>query len=305
MRRRKKRCSRRLFVRRAVLVLAAVGLAAGVAFGMKAGVRMVRQAVLAVTAPSSSFAPSGSSPSLPAADAESEAVQRLRDLSAEEPKLAEVAEHCEQYPQVLLEMLSRNPDMLDFVLGYPQDKGREPAKTIGKVEPGEIPLLLQYDPHWGYTGYGDSIIAVAGCGPTCLSMVAADLMQDPGITPAVVAQYAEEEGYYVEDVGTSWSLMSQGCAAFGLQAEELSLSKENLENALAQGYPVICSMGPGDFTTTGHFIVITGESGGQFSVHDPNSRERSSTLWDYERLSSQIRNLWAFSRQEKAQEVFY
>lgn len=266
---------------------------------------MVRQAVLAAVAPSSAFGSSGSAPSLPAADPESEAVQKLRELSAEEPELAEVAEHCEQYPQALLEMLSRNPDMLEFVLGYPQDKGREPAKSIGKVEPGEVPLLLQYDPRWGYTGYGDSIIAVAGCGPTCLSMVAADLMQDPSITPAVVAQYAEKEGYYVKNVGTSWSLMSQGGSAFGLQAEELPLSREALEGALGQGHPVICSVGPGDFTTTGHFIVIAGKSGDQFSVHDPNSRDRSGTLWDYDRLASQIRNLWAFSKKEKAQEVFY
>ena len=99
--------------------------------------------------------------------------------------------------------------------------------------------------------------------------------------------------------------MSEGCAEFGLEAEELSLSRGVLENALAQGRPVICSMGPGDFTTAGHFIVITGESDRQFSVCDPNSRERSGMLWDYDRLASQIRNLWAFSKEEKTQEIFY
>ena len=28
-------------------------------------------------------------------------------------------------------------------------------------------------------------------------------------------------------------------------------------------------------------------------------------LWDYDRLASQIRNLWAFSKEEKKQEIFY
>lgn len=305
MRRTRKNRTRRLLVRRAVLLLAAAGIVAGVVFGMKTGLGIVREAILAVAPASGVSVSAGSVPELSAADPEGEAVQRLRELSAQEPRLAEIVDDCQSYPEALLDMLSRNLDMLDFVLGYPENKGREPAKSIGEMEPGKVPLLLQYDPRWGYTGYGDSIIAVAGCGPTCLSMVAADLTGDYGITPAVVARYAQEKGYYVENVGTSWSLMSEGCAGFGLEAEELSLSRGSLENALAQGRPVICSVGPGDFTTAGHFIVITGESGGQFSVCDPNSRERSGMLWDYDRLASQIRNLWAFSKEEKKQEIFY
>ena len=63
--------------------------------------------------------------------------------------------------------------------------------------------------------------------------------------------------------------------------------------------------GAGRFHHRGSFIVITSESGGQFSVCDPNSRERSGMLWDYDRLASQIRNLWAFSKAEKTQEIFY
>ena len=50
---------------------------------------------------------------------------------------------------------------------------------------------------------------------------------------------------------------------------------------------------PGDFTTKGHFIVIVGAEEG-FRVNDPNSRIRSNQLWSYERLSTQIGNLWAF-----------
>ena len=40
-------------------------------------------------------------------------------------------------------MLSRNPDMLDFVEGYPEKKGQVFADTIGHVKKGEFPLLLQ------------------------------------------------------------------------------------------------------------------------------------------------------------------
>ena len=51
----------------------------------------------------------------------------------------------------------------------------------------------------------------------------------------------------------------------------------------------------GDFTTEGHFIVLTGYENGEIKVNDPNCRTRS-TLWDYEELQGQIRNLWVFEK---------
>lgn len=56
-------------------------------------------------------------------------------------------------------------------------------------------------------------------------------------------------------------------------------------------------MRPGDFTTTGHFIVLTGAEDGRIRVNDPNSRKRSEKLWDYDRLEYQINNLWVFTVQ--------
>lgn len=74
--------------------------------------------------------------------------------------------------------------------------------------------------------------------------------------------------------------------------------KKKITNALEEGNPVILAMGPGDFTTTGHYIVLTGVKDGKFQVNDPNSRLRSQKLWSYEELEDQIRNIWAISRQE-------
>jgi hypothetical protein len=55
-------------------------------------------------------------------------------------------------------------------------------------------------------------------------------------------------------------------------------------------------MGPGDFTTTGHFIVLTGvNADGSITVNDPNSRENSRTDWDLQTIMSQTRNLWSYT----------
>jgi len=221
-------------------------------------------------------------------------LQTLQALKKQEPKIQDIIEHLQEYPSELLEMLSKNLDMLDFVLEYPNKKGEVFSNTIGDIEPGTYPLLLQYDPRWGYAFYGDDVIAVNGCGPTCLSMVIAGLTGKNTITPYTVASYAEQQGYYASDSGTSWSLMSDGAAHFGILGKELALSQSAMENALLSGQPIICSMRPGDFTTTGHFIVITGLKDGKFIIKDPNSKERSNQLWEYQTLEHQISNLWAF-----------
>lgn len=223
-----------------------------------------------------------------------EILRELQNLATQDQRVQDVIDHRQDYPEDLLSMLSRNLDMLDFVLEYPEKQGQVFADSIGEVEVGEIPLLLQYDQRWGYGDYGASSVVVSGCGPACLSMVAAGLTGDGTITPYAVAQYADQEGYYVFGAGTAWSLMSRGASHFGVEGEELPLMKSKMESALREGRPIICVVGPGDFTTSGHFIVITGMKDGQFTVNDPNSTERSGMLWDYETLEPQISNLWAF-----------
>ena len=220
---------------------------------------------------------------------------QLQALSQEEPRVREILSHLEDYPEELLELAVRNPETVDFVAGYPREKDRAPAETVEEAEQGTIPLLLQWDPRWGYAQYGDGPMALNGCGPTALSMVICGLTGDRTATPCAVAQYAQEMGYYVEGVGTSWELMSAGGARFGVAARELPLSQSVMENALAAGEPIICSVGPGDFTTSGHFIVLSGLEDGNFQVRDPNRHSTSAQLWDYDTLAGQITNLWAFS----------
>ena len=53
--------------------------------------------------------------------------------------------------------------------------------------------------------------------------------------------------------------------------------------------------GKGDFTSSGHYIVLTGWNGEAFRVNDPNSPIRSGRLWSYEELEPQIRNIWELS----------
>lgn len=209
-------------------------------------------------------------------------------------KLNEILANKEQYPTELLELLTKNPETLEFVYGYPGNKDKVFDIDIsGDVKSGKVPLFLQWDERWGYSSYGDSMIAINGCGPTCLSMVAAYILKDEKMNPRWMAQFSEENGYVSEN-GTLWALMGQGARKLGMESIEIPLDENRILNNLEVGNPIICSMAPGDFTTEGHFIVMTGLKDGKIVVNDPNSRERSEKLWNFNDIKNQIKNLWVF-----------
>ena len=206
----------------------------------------------------------------------------------------------EDYPESLLALLEKNPEAKDFVLNYPENKGKERKIDLsGEVVKGTIPLFLQWDERWGYETYGNDFLAVTGCGPTCLSMVRCGLSGDTEWNPLKVAEMAQKQGYYVEGAGSSWELMSEGAEQLGLTVYSVVFDAEHITSALEGGNPIICAMRPGDFTTAGHFIVLSGvDEEGKVIVCDPNSRINSETSWDVEDLMPQIKNLWGYGYRE-------
>lgn len=203
----------------------------------------------------------------------------------------------EGYPESLIELLERNPETKQFVLDYMKNKDKKEEIDLSKeVSKGEIPLLIQWDERWGYETYGDDFLAVTGCGPTCLAMVRCGLSGETQWNPYEVACMAREQGFYVDGVGSSWELMSQGAQQLGLTVSNVAFDADHILSALQSGMPIICAMGPGDFTAAGHFIVLADvDSNGKIIVNDPNSRENSKKTWDVEDLMPQIRNLWGYS----------
>ena len=215
----------------------------------------------------------------------------IAGLARQDSRAQAILDNPEAYPADYLDMLGRNSETLDFVLGYPEHHSDAPAGSLTESL-DTVPLLLQWDMRWGYQTYGSSTIAVSGCAPVCLSMAASYLTGDASITPYRVAQYAANAGYYVPGQGTSWSLLTEGAFAFGISCRQLSLDEAQINAALDAGHPVICSMSPGDFTTEGHFIVLYGRTADGYLVRDPNSIARSEKTWTYDRLSGQIAALW-------------
>lgn len=199
-----------------------------------------------------------------------------------------------QWPAELLKTAEANPELEAFVLQYPLKKDLHPVIDLEEYrDTNAVPLLMQWDERWGYTSYAGNWMGLSGCGPTCLSMVTIYLKNDPQYDPLYMAEFSRENGYSVPGGGSAWTLISEGGRKLGLDVVELPLDKNRVIRNLEVGNPIICVMGPGDFTTTGHFIVMTGYEDGKIRVNDPNSRERSAQLWDFDAIQGQIKNLWA------------
>ena len=158
----------------------------------------------------------------------------------------------------------------------------------------EFPLLLQWDPRWGYTYYGDdSVIGLAGCGPTCLSMVLFYLTGEDAWTPDKVAEYAMENDYYMAGTGTMWKLFDEMPQRFGLSVENPDITEDCLAGELEKGNILVMAVRTGDFTAVGHFLVVYGYDEEGFWINDPNCVARSGKSYSFERLKPQIKNVWS------------
>ena len=231
---------------------------------------------------------------------------QLASLYEKYPELRQLLLNRSEYPDWLIEYFIGHDEAVKWVVDYPQyinvDQVEIDTKALEAVDLGNyevrnmIPLYYQWDQRWGYASYGAGLIAPDGCGTTCLSMVATGLLDNAGLTPKVIADYSYEQGYYSEESGTGWGLMSDGASGLGLNVVEVQWSVSDIIDQLSNGRPLICSMGPGDFTEQGHFIVLCGlNEEGLILVNDPNSAVNSQKAWDVQVLLDQMKAMWAYT----------
>ena len=202
-----------------------------------------------------------------------------------------------QYPESLIGLLERNPETKQFVLEYPLKKNDDVEVDMSAyLDSDGVPLFLQWDQQWGYLKYGSDVAGLTACGPVCLSMAAWYLTEDDAYSPDKMIKFASKNGYYSPGNGSSWTLISEGGVKLGFDVTEIPLVESRIVKNLEVDNPIICAMGPGDFTATGHYVVMTGYENGMIKINDPNSIENSQKLWKYEDIEGQIRNLWVIRK---------
>ena len=201
----------------------------------------------------------------------------------------------EDYPEPLIKLLDRNPETESFVLNYPLEASYVHQVDLWEYALGDdVPLFMQWDRRWGYMDYGGEPAGLSACGPVSLSMVVCYLTRDYSYSPDYMIQYALDNGYCSPGNGSYWSLIDGAGKAHGLEVFSFPPEKDRILSNLRAGNPIICLMGPGDFTSAGHFIVMTGLENDLIRINDSNSYANSRTLWEYDSIGDQITCLWVF-----------
>lgn len=158
--------------------------------------------------------------------------------------------------------------------------------TGGSVD---VTYFCQSSDEWKDLPYGTDTIGPYGCGPTVMAIAVASLT-DTDTDPAVMAAWAVEHGYWARRTGSYHSIVLGTARSFGLVAEPFTSRDTNdVLDALFQGKMLVALMGPGHFTSGGHFILLRGITlSGEVLVADPNSPENSLTLWDAQLILDEL-----------------
>lgn len=209
---------------------------------------------------------------------------------------AELA-RAEEEPEEVLE----ESQQLDDSATTPPPRPRAPFEVTSLIERDgqeiltggahEIIYYNQTYDRWADAPYGTDRLGGYGCGPTALAMAVSSLT-GTAIDPAEMAQWCVEQNYWARKHGSYLSIVSGTAEAYGLTCTPLSLEEADTDQVisrLATGQVIVALMGPGHFTSKGHFILLRGVTlDGSILVADPASVERSLTLWDLDLILEEL-----------------
>lgn len=163
---------------------------------------------------------------------------------------------------------------------------------------------LQTDARWKSKPYrvpGEtSTIGSAGCGPACAAMVIATL-KDKAVTPVETCAWSVAHGYKALKQGTYYSYFAPQLAAYGIECKQMLGSRiinqpnhaihDQVKAYLAQGYYAIALMGPGAWTTSGHFVLLWAWDD-KVRINDPASTKEARLNGDPATFRNEARCYW-------------
>lgn len=166
-------------------------------------------------------------------------------------------------------------------------------------------LYMQTDPKWAnndYSAKGEkTTIKAEGCGIACSAMVIASLV-DKKVTPEVTAKWSLEHGYKALKQGTYYSYFKPQFAEYGIKCNMMNsvncYGKPNdpihkkVRKTLEDGNWIISVAGKGDFTSSGHYILVYGLDGDNVLIKDPYNTKAICSKMPWDRYIKQQKYYW-------------
>ena len=174
---------------------------------------------------------------------------------------------------------------------------------------------LQTDPKWAaldYSAPGEkTTIGASGCGPTAMAMVLAT-WADPNVNPKTECAWALAHGYKAPRSGTYYGYFEPAGRRYGLEVYRLNYTNiygnsttayhAQAKDALDRGDLVIACMGKGNWTSSGHYVLVYGIDSGTVFINDPASTKAARTKGSYELFKKQVKYYWVIERPEHMKE---
>jgi len=138
----------------------------------------------------------------------------------------------------------------------------------------------QADKRWGanmYSNHGDrgQTMANSGCGPTAMADIIATV-KDKSQTPWTLAKLAMALGDRTYSNGTAWEFFIPHIMEhFHFSKAIKTATLDGLLACLDAGGYVVCSMGPGYWTSGGHYICVWKYDSTYIYANDPASSKRT------------------------------
>lgn len=164
---------------------------------------------------------------------------------------------------------------------------------------------MQIDSRWKNKPYRvageDTTIGDSGCGPACAAMLI-ETLTGKTFTPVDACEWAMKKGYKALGQGTYYSYFVPQFAAHGIKCERLNINNlygkgndslhDKAFKMLKEGYYIIACMGKGNWTSSGHYIVVWWQDG-KVRINDPNSTKDTRINGDIQTFRSQVKYYWA------------
>lgn len=164
---------------------------------------------------------------------------------------------------------------------------------------------FQTDPRWKNIPYAvkgeSSTIGGSGCGPSSAAMILAT-WADKNVTPKTECAWALKNGYKALNSGTYYSYFVPAFKRYGLKCTWLSSTNiygnassplhAQAKSAVENGDLVIACMGKGNWTRSGHYIVVWNIVGNTIYINDPASTKLVRTQGDYSLFKKQVKYYW-------------
>ena len=144
-----------------------------------------------------------------------------------------------------------------------------------------------------FCGRSGRSISSSGCGVTSAAIVASSFTGNKMYDPVYMMKMAHSGGYCGSGIsGTSASFFKHFANKMGFGYVKYTNRQTNeLIQTLSKGNAMaIAHMGPGHFTSGGHYIVLSGvNSQGQVMVYDPANPKRNK-YWDINLVADELKS---------------